>query len=202
MTREEEKGKLPKPLAALLRYKYVLLVAAAGVALLLWPESPSASLGGSAQESAQTAGAEEALREMESAMEDILEKIQGVGQVDVMLTLQSGGELVLAEDSSLRYSGSTQSPDDYDRSSQTVTVSGDSGQDVVVTQEICPQYRGALVVCEGGGSDGVRLQVVEAVFSVPRLGPVPNGVCPRRAGGRARQSPGGAPRRRGRCGSS
>ena len=77
MTREEEKGKLPKPLAALLRYKYVLLVAAAGVALLLWPESHSASLGGSAQESAQTAGAEEALREMESAMEDILEKIQG-----------------------------------------------------------------------------------------------------------------------------
>ena len=155
MTREEEKGKLPKPLAALLRYKYVLLVAAAGVALLLWPESPSASLGGSAQE---------------SAMEDILEKIQGVGQVDVMLTLQSGGELVLAEDSSLRYSGSTQSPDDYDRSSQTVTVSGDSGQDVVVTQEICPQYRGALVVCEGGGSDGVRLQVVEAVSALTGLG--------------------------------
>lgn len=170
MTREEEKGKLPKPLAALLRYKYVLLVAAAGVALLLWPESPSASLGGSAQESAQTAGAEDALREMESAMEDILEKIQGVGQVDVMLTLQSGGELVLAEDSSLRYSGSTQSPDDYDRSSQTVTVSGDSGQDVVVTQEICPQYRGALVVCEGGGSDGVRLQVVEAVSALTGLG--------------------------------
>ena len=170
MTREEEKGKLPKPLAALLRYKYVLLVAAAGVALLLWPESPSASLGGSAQESAQTAGAEEALREMESAMEDILEKIQGVGQVDVMLTLQSGGELVLAEDSSLRYSGSTQSPDDYDRSSQTVTVSGDSGQDVVVTQEICPQYRGALVVCEGGGSDAVRLRVTEAVAALTGLG--------------------------------
>ena len=183
MTREEEKGKLPKPLAALLRYKYVLLVAAAGVALLLWPESPSASLGGSAQESAQTAGAEEALREMESAMEDILEKIQGVGQVDVMLTLQSGGELVLAEDSSLRYSGSTQSPDDYDRSSQTVTVSGDSGQDVVVTQEICPQYRGALVVCEGGGSDGVRLQVVEAVSALTGLGADRIAVVQWRAGG-------------------
>ena len=191
MTREEEKGKLPKPLAALLRYKYVLLVAAAGVALLLWPESPSASLGGSAQESAQTAGAEEALREMESAMEDILEKIQGVGQVDVMLTLQSGGELVLAEDSSLRYSGSTQSPDDYDRSSQTVTVSGDSGQDVVVTQEICPQYRGALVVCEGGGSDGVRLQVVEAVSALTGLGSDRIAVVQWRAGGGGGSTEGG-----------
>lgn len=191
MTREEEKGKLPKPLAALLRYKYVLLVAAAGVALLLWPESPSASLGGSAQESAQTAGAEEALREMESAMEDILKKIQGVGQVDVMLTLQSGGELVLAEDSSLRYSGSTQSPDDYDRSSQTVTVSGDSGQDVVVTQEICPQYRGALVVCEGGGSDGVRLQVVEAVSALTGLGSDRIAVVQWRAGGGGGSTEGG-----------
>ena len=75
MTREEEKGKLPKPLAALLRYKYVLLVAAAGGALLLWPESPSASLGGSAQESAQTAGAEEALRETTS---QIVEAVIGV----------------------------------------------------------------------------------------------------------------------------
>ena len=191
MTREEEKGKLPKPLAALLRYKYVLLVAAAGVALLLWPESPSASLGGSAQESAQTAGAEDALREMESAMEDILEKIQGVGQVDVMLTLQSGGELVLAEDSSLRYSGSTQSPDDYDRSSQTVTVSGDSGQDVVVTQEICPQYRGALVVCEGGGSDGVRLQVVEAVSALTGLGSDRIAVVQWRSGGGGGSTEGG-----------
>lgn len=183
MTREEEKGKLPKPLAALLRYKYALLVAAAGVALLLWPESPAASLGGG-QEAAQTsAGAEDAAREMEEAMEDILEKIQGVGRVDVMLTLQSGGERILAADSALRYSGSTQAPDDYDRSSETVTVSGDGGQDVVVTQEIYPQYRGALVVCEGGGSDGVRLQVVEAVSALTGLGSDRVAVVPWRTGG-------------------
>lgn len=183
MTREEEKGKLPKPLAALLRYKYALLVAAAGVALLLWPESPAASLGGG-QEAAQTsAGAEDAAREMEEAMEDILEKIQGVGRVDVMLTLQSGGERILAADSTLRYSGSTQAPDDYDRSSETVTVSGDGGQDVVVTQEIYPQYRGALVVCEGGGSDGVRLQVVEAVSALTGLGSDRIAVVPWRTGG-------------------
>lgn len=183
MTREEEKGKLPKPLAALLRYKYALLVAAAGVALLLWPESPAASLGGG-QEAAQTsAGAEDAAREMEEAMEDILEKIQGVGRVDVMLTLQSGGERILAADSALRYSGSTQAPDDYDRSSETVTVSRDGGQDVVVTQEIYPQYRGALVVCEGGGSDGVRLQVVEAVSALTGLGSDRVAVVPWRTGG-------------------
>ena len=87
-------------------------------------------------------------------MEEILGKISGVGKVDVMLSLHSGGERVLAQDSSLRYSGSVQSPDSYERSTQPVT----DGGGVVVTKETCPQYRGALVVCEGGGDDGVRLQ--------------------------------------------
>ena len=99
-------------------------------------------------------------------MEVILEKISGVGRVDVMLTLQSGSELVLAQDSSLRYSGSVQSPDNYERRSDAVTDSGG----VVVTQEKYPQYRGALVVCDGGGSDAVRLQVVEAVSALTGLG--------------------------------
>ena len=75
-------------------------------------------------------------------------------------------ELVLAQDSSLRYSGSVQSPDNYERRSDAVTDSGG----VVVTQEKYPQYRGALVVCDGGGSDAVRLQVVEAVSALTGLG--------------------------------
>lgn len=191
MTREEGKGTLPRPLAALARYKYALLVAAVGVVLLLWPESPAAALGGGGETAQTGSRQEDALREMEAAMEDILGKIQGVGQVDVMLTLQSGGELVLAEDSTLRYSGSTQSPDDYDRSSQTVTISGDSGQDVVVTQELCPQYRGALVVCEGGGSDGVRLQVVEAVSALTGLGADRIAVVQWRSGGGSASVEGG-----------
>ena len=103
---------------------------------------------------------------MERAMEEILGKISGVGKVDVMLSLHSGGERVLAQDSSLRYSGSVQSPDSYERSTQPVT----DGGGVVVTKETCPQYRGALVVCEGGGDDGVRLQVAKAVSALTGLG--------------------------------
>ena len=74
------------------------------------------------------------------AREEILGKISGVGKVDVMLSLHSGGERVLAQDSSLRYSGSVQSPDSYERSTQPVT----DGGGVVVTKETCPQNRGAL----------------------------------------------------------
>lgn len=160
----KDERKLTGLLAALNKYKYVLLVAVIGAALLLWPgtkpETADLPAGGG------PAAGEAELAKTEAAMEEILGKIGGVGRVDVMLTLQSGSELVLAEDSSLRYSGDSRSPDSYERSSQPVTDSGG----VVVTQERYPQYRGALVVCDGGGSDSVRLQVISAVSALTGLG--------------------------------
>lgn len=158
---EDQKRK--GPLAVLNKYKYVLLVAALGALLLLWPGEKRTQTAPPEAEAVQT-GVNVA--ETEAAMEEILGKIGGVGRVDVMLTLQSGGEKVLAQDSSLRYSGNVQSPDSYERSSRPVTEEGG----VVVTRETYPQYRGALVVCEGGGNDAVRLQVVAAVSALTGLG--------------------------------
>ncbi len=158
----KEDRKLNAFLTALNKYKYVLLVAALGALLLLWPSEKNPLE--IAEDAAVPASLD--LEQTEKAMEEILGKIGGVGKVDVMLTLQSGGELVLAQDSSLRYSGNVQSPDSYERSSQPVTDNGG----VVVTEEVYPQYRGALVVCEGGGNDAVRLQVVAAVSALTGLG--------------------------------
>ena len=164
---EREKGKWMKPLKVLGRYKYVLLVVALGALLLAWPQRTEDSGGTQVEPAVEQQGE---LEELETAMEDILGKISGVGRVEVMLTLQSSGEKVLASDSTLRYSGNVQAPDDYDRSTETVILS-DGGEDsVIVTQERFPQYRGALVVCEGGGSDAVRLQVTEAVAALTGLG--------------------------------
>ena len=168
MGEHRETGKRVKPLEILGRYKYVLLVAALGALLLAWPQGRESGEAAALPEKEDTAAGD--LAAVETAMEEILGKISGVGKVDVMLTLQSGTEKVLATDTSLAYSGSVQAPDDYDRSTETVVVSGGGEDGVVVTQERCPQYRGALVVCEGGGSDGVRLQVTQAVAALTGLG--------------------------------
>ena len=161
---EEGKRKLTAPLAVLGKYKYVLLVAALGALLLLWPMERKN--GGAAAPEAAPSDAGADLERTEKDMAEILGKIDGVGRVEVMLTLHSGGERVLAQDSSLRYSGSAQAPTSYERSSQPVTDAGG----VVVTQEKYPQYRGALVVCEGGGNDAVRFQVISAVSALTGLG--------------------------------
>ena len=114
--------------------------------------------------------AQRRLDEIERELEEILSKIGGVGRAEVLLTLSSGDQQVLAADTSLSYTGPSQSPDSYSRSTDIVTVSGSGGTEAVVTHRLYPQYRGAVVVCDGGGSDKVRLAVTEAVSVATGLG--------------------------------
>ena len=126
---DREDGKRLNIIQVLGRYKYALLVAALGAVLLLWPRQEDDA---QVQPTVQHAISESDMDALEKKMEEILSKMNGVGRVDVLLTIESGEELVLATDSTLRYSGSPQNPDDYDRSNETVTVSGlITGQDLV-----------------------------------------------------------------------
>ena len=99
-------------------------------------------------------------------MENILRAIDGVGELRLMLTVDSGTKRELAQDTTAERSGS----EDMKRKSETVVVGTGSGtQEVVVTNRVYPRYVGALVVCEGGGSAGVRLAVTQAVSALTAL---------------------------------
>ena len=161
---QEKKQGGKKWLAVLGTYKYVLIVIAAGILCLAWPSASREEEAERAAEGQVDAGA------LQAEMEEILGAIQGVGELRLMLTVDTGPQRELAGDTSLSYSGSTQAPEDYSRTAETVVVSGGGENGVVVTEERCPQYRGALVVCEGGGSDAVRLRVTEAVAALTGLG--------------------------------
>ena len=145
------------------RYKYAALVALIGAGLLLWPSGK----GGTEAALRQQSSTEET-RDIQVEMEDILGTISGVGQVKVMLTVDSDGERQLAQDTELTYSGSAESPEDYSRRSETVLTDGE-GDGTVVTRTLYPTYRGALVVCQGGDRADVRLAVTEAVASLTGL---------------------------------
>ena len=144
------------------KYKFVALVALVGVGLLLWPSGEET--GGT---TTQPVAAEQP--DLQREMEEILAKMDGVGQVQVLLTVESDGERQLAQDTELSYSGSTAAPEDYSRTSETVLVDGDGGNGPVVTKTQYPTYRGALVVCQGGGRADVRLTVTEAVSALTGL---------------------------------
>ena len=146
------------------RYKYVALVVLIGVGLLLWP-SGTGDMEISMQKQSETV--EEGNLETEIA--DILGVMSGVGQVRVMLTVDSDGERQLAQDTELSYSGDSAAPEDYSRRSETVLVDGDSGNETVVPRTMYPTYRGALIVCQGGDRAEVRLAVTEAVAALTGL---------------------------------
>lgn len=165
MEQERKQGKR-KWLALIGSYKYVLIVVAAGILCLAWPSrSPT-------EPEQEAAGASSMdLEAIQTEMEEILGAIQGVGELRLMLTVDTGTQRELAGDTSLSYSGETTAPEDYSRTTETVVVSGGSGEDqVVVTRETYPQFRGALVVCQGADDPQVKLSVIEAVSALTGLG--------------------------------
>lgn len=152
------------------RYKYAALVALIGAGLLLWPDlGDRGAVSRQEGREAQTVQTGWSTRDVQEEMEEILGAMSGVGQVKVMLTVDSDGERQLAQDTQLSYSGDTAAPEDYSRKSETVLVDGSAGDETVVVRTMYPTYRGALVVCQGGGSAEVRLAVTEAVAALTGL---------------------------------
>lgn len=146
------------------KYRYVVLVVLAGVVLMLLPSGK----GEQQTSSDQPVNVSEAysLAETEKRLEQLLGRIRGVGQVQVMLTLKSGSSLQLAENRS------TSQRDTEDRQDRdVVTLNRGSGyEDVVVTEQTYPVYQGAVVVCQGAGDSGVNLAVIQAVSVLTGLG--------------------------------
>ena len=140
------------------KYKYVGLVVLAGIVLMVLPAGTSAP-------DPQKDSGGFSLEDTERRMEELLGRMDGVGRVQVMLTLKNGSSLELAEDAdSTKRDGETRAQ------REPVTLNRGSGyQDVVVTRETYPVYLGAVVVCQGAGSSGVRLAVTEAVAALTGL---------------------------------
>ena len=152
------------------KYKYAALVALIGAGLLLWPGLGSGEAAPRPErKEPQSAKGGWDLQTVQTEMENILAAMDGVGQVKVMLTVESDGERQLAQDTELEYSGPTASPEDYSRRSETVLVKGGSGAETVTVRQTYPTYRGALVVCQGGDRAEVRLAVTEAVAALTGL---------------------------------
>lgn len=150
------------------RYKYVLLMVLVGAVFLLWPttEETKKESGG---ESARTAEESEfSLRETEERLSETLSKVQGAGDVTVMLTVRGGVRQILAEDevSQLGEDGSSK----VERSVVTLSGGSGAGEKTVVLQRLEPEFQGAVVVCEGGDNARVKLKLIEAVAALTGLG--------------------------------
>lgn len=95
-------------------------------------------------------------------LEEILEKVDGVGECSVFLSVEGTAEYIYAEnlERSQEYS-SNGSNENYQ--SEIVMVD-DSGSDKALVKKIIhPTINGVMVVCKGGGNITVKERVIKAV---------------------------------------
>ena len=165
-TLQEKVRQMEKILPLLDKYKYLLLVVGVGLLLMLWPT-------GEARPPEQTAQAppDFSVSELEERIAGSLGKIEGVGRVEIVLTLKTGVETIYQTNEQTR----TQQDQDNgnttryqsERSQNALVLSGGGGnQQPVAVKQNYPEFLGALVVCDGAENSAVAWQVVNAVTAL------------------------------------
>lgn len=106
---------------------------------------------------------EDAYKEgLEESLADILSNVEGVGEVQVMITLKTGTEKVVEKDITLSES-SGETTSELNQEEATIYAEEDGNQVPYVTQEIYPEIEGVVVAATGGGSAVVVQNITEAV---------------------------------------
>ena len=137
------------------KYKFVLLIVAVGLVLMLWPlkqEENTVTQNQPHQPQPQSVSEE---------LCSILGQIRGVGRVRVMVTEQSGAQTHYQTDESASQDTASTTKD-----SQTVLVTSGGAETGLVKSVSPPVYLGAIVVCQGADDPAVRLAVSQAVSAV------------------------------------
>lgn len=108
----------------------------------------------------------------EKRLKEILEKVEGVGKVEVRIRLAESKELVTLKDAP--YTHDSMNEDDGEggsRESMTITQEDETVMSTTesgemapyIIKEIQPTIAGVVVVAEGGGDGVLQLDIVEAV---------------------------------------
>ncbi len=144
------------------KYKYILLVIAAGFLLLTFPAGER-----SGKEVEKTESFN--LQAFEKQVERTLSECEGVGRCKVMLSANSGPESVFAKEArESRREDERARESDID-TKPSVISGGSGGESPVLIKELYPEFRGAVVICDGAGSAVLREKVVSAVSALTGL---------------------------------
>lgn len=114
---------------------------------------------------------------LEVKLEAALAQVEGIGAVDVVLSLESTNQKVVEKDVPSSRSSQTSSGAEESSSSSSVSTEestvyqrDSSGSETpYVIQENYPEIRGVLVVAEGGDDPVVVQQIQEAVMALFRV---------------------------------
>lgn len=155
-----EKWKSWQELPAKKKISYLCILLLAAVVILLYISTwnPRSERNGIPQR--------EQGEDLEEKLRSVLSKVDGAGEVDVIINYESGTELVPALSETVKTSTDRNgdvSSETTDRNSEVATIRESGDTAALIVKEIQPGVRGVLVVAQGAGDIRVRLQLLEAV---------------------------------------
>ena len=143
------------------KYRYALLILVIGLVLMVLPDFKSQVT----DSKADTSVVSQELT-LEQKLSQILSQVDGAGNVEVILTVAAGEEVVYQTNDNISNTGDTNSAD-----RDTVKIKDTQRNENGLVKQIIPAtYQGAIIVCEGADNLSVRLQIVEAVSKITGLG--------------------------------
>ena len=101
----------------------------------------------------------------EERLKNVLSKIDGVGKLSVMVTLENSGKKVYTADEENSHSQG-ENDSSSSNSKQYVLIDGEKGDEPLESESAAPNVRGVIVVCEGADDSVVRKDIISAVSAV------------------------------------
>lgn len=155
----EKKGLL-KRLKGVKNIEIIIALILAAIVLLVFFGSFGQN---SAKENSSAYSFSEYVNGLQNKIESVIAKIDGAGEVDIVITFSGGIEQEYAYTTEKIVNGST-----ITEKNTLVMVSGKP----VLIKEKAPEIQGIVIVADGAGNTSVRLEIIRAVQALLQ---VPNG---------------------------
>ncbi len=143
------------------KYKWVVFVIFIGILLMLFP--------GETKEEINSVPLSEATEvkqlNLQQELEEILSRLEGAGNVQVLLTESIGKQTIYQTDQNSR---KTQESEEVLKETVILTQADRSGTGLIIRVDP-PRYLGAVVLCQGADKPAVRLAIVDAVSTATGL---------------------------------
>lgn len=134
------------------KYKYFIIILLIGLVFIINPVDNTEEI---------TIESTESIFDLDKFKEELrytISQIDGVGETEILLSIASTEEVIYASDTS------KSSSDNYDES--TVILSNSNSDEALVIKKIYPEFKGVAVVCEGGDSPQIKLEIMQLIMSV------------------------------------
>ena len=167
--RNDIKDRVKKLIINTDKKRIVIFLGLAGMLLILLsellPDNKTVKDTKSSNEGNEFDSSENYGNELEAQLSDILSHISGVGDTEIMLTLDGTTEYIYAEETEQDNDVTDTTKRENYKNKIVITEKGGE-KNALVKKMIKPQVKGVLIACSGGDDVHIKEQVIGAVSAV------------------------------------